>query len=67
MLMLRRLLPHWSAIFLTASLLFCAAVLLSGKPPHHITTAGQKMVPRPMPTGDVSSPPPRLREGAQPI
>jgi hypothetical protein len=26
--MLRRLGPHWSAIFLAASLLFCAAILL---------------------------------------
>lgn len=26
--MLRRLGPHWSAVFLAASLLFCAAILL---------------------------------------
>ena len=28
MMTLRRLIPHWSAIFLVASLLFCAAILL---------------------------------------
>ncbi len=60
---LRRFAPHWSTLLLTASLVFCAAILLAGNPSDRVTTAGRtKKALQPTATGAIQ--PARLSQSA---